>query len=412
MRILGLDIGSNSVGSAWVDTGKQEVTCGVSVFPAGVEETEEGRGAPKNQDRRGKRSLRRSLARRSARKRAVRQLLTKGKLLPENAAELQALLSTDVWELRRAGLERTLSPHEFGRVLLHLCQRRSALGLNLPQNESAADSESDENQQNLKRNKTRTSIKPTRKPKSKAAVERTTKQMKERNARTFGELIALIADERRVPIVDRAGKPKMDHVGQPILYSEPVRNRLDSFEFHADRRMIRNEFEKLWEKQKSLPGALSQLLTASLRQSLDDPQGDDKWRHKGSLFGQRRTYWDTGTLGRCNLEPTDRCVRMADRNASYYRVLETVNNLRIKGPKDRDFRPLNADEHASVMAKLRSQKSGSVPAIRQALKIDKRTLKKQDIPEDAYKLNVAGRGGSGFKWRLVSRGNCLRSRYR
>ncbi len=110
MRILGLDIGSNSVGSAWVDTGKQEVTCGVSVFPAGVEETEEGHGAPKNQDRRGKRSLRRSLARRSARKRAVRQLLTKGKLLPENAAELQALLSTDVWELRRAGLERALRP--------------------------------------------------------------------------------------------------------------------------------------------------------------------------------------------------------------------------------------------------------------------------------------------------------------
>ncbi|MHC4444259.1 MAG: hypothetical protein ACYTA5_16805, partial [Planctomycetota bacterium] len=72
---LGLDIGTNSVGSAWVDTEREEISLGVSVFPAGVEETDTKRGSPKNQKRREKRSQRRSIARRSGRKRALRGFL-------------------------------------------------------------------------------------------------------------------------------------------------------------------------------------------------------------------------------------------------------------------------------------------------------------------------------------------------
>jgi CRISPR-associated endonuclease Csn1 len=68
---LGLDIGSNSVGSAWVDTETRIVEMAVSVFPAGVEESEAKRGNPVNQKRRAKRQQRRSLARRSRRKRRL-----------------------------------------------------------------------------------------------------------------------------------------------------------------------------------------------------------------------------------------------------------------------------------------------------------------------------------------------------
>ena len=56
MKLLGLDIGSNSVGSAGIDTDKQLIQMGVSVFPAGIEESDTKRGAPKNQSRRTKRS--------------------------------------------------------------------------------------------------------------------------------------------------------------------------------------------------------------------------------------------------------------------------------------------------------------------------------------------------------------------
>src|SRR5438132_13833574 len=53
---LGLDVGSNSVGSAWVDSDKREIVAGVSVFPAGVEETDTKRGDPKNKKRRDARA--------------------------------------------------------------------------------------------------------------------------------------------------------------------------------------------------------------------------------------------------------------------------------------------------------------------------------------------------------------------
>ncbi|MEX1095974.1 MAG: type II CRISPR RNA-guided endonuclease Cas9 [Planctomycetales bacterium] len=383
--MLGLDIGSNSVGSAWIDMDARKVTLGVSVFPAGVDETEDARGAPKNQERRSKRSLRRSLARRSARKRAVRKLLTIHGLLPAGTDELKSLFALDPWQLRQKALEQSLSPGEFGRVLLHLCQRRGALGLHLPEPEKSKDLTDGEKPEAKEK-----SERDVAEAKVKGAVEHTANEMEKRKARTFGELIALVAQERRKPIVDPDGKPKEGRDGQPPTYSAPVRNRLDSFEFHADRNMIRDEFRKLWDKQRSLGGSLASLLTDELRQALDDPDGDEKWRHRGALFGQRRTYWNTGTLGRCDLEPSDRCVPIADRHASYFRVLETVNNLRIRVPGAIEFRPLTQKEHADVLTKLRSQKSGSIPAIRAALGIDKRSLKKRDIPEDAYKLNVAG----------------------
>ena len=55
---LGLDIGSNSVGRAWIDTEKGTIECGVSIFPSGVEEKDEERGEPVGRARRSKWMLR------------------------------------------------------------------------------------------------------------------------------------------------------------------------------------------------------------------------------------------------------------------------------------------------------------------------------------------------------------------
>lgn len=376
MKTIGLDIGSNSVGSSWIDTETKRVQVAVSVFPAGVSEAEDKRGAPKNQDRRGKRSLRRSLARRSARKRRLRRFLAEQALLPKDADELKELFALDPWGLRQRGLTETLTPPEFGRVLLHLCQRRGAMGLNLPEPE--VDDEDGKAKEEKK------AADESSDAKVKDAVERTREQLKVRNARTFGELIAIEVAARREQVKDKDGEPKLDKDGNPITYGKPVRNRLDSFEFHADRTMIREEFQALWEKQQSLGGPLAKMLTAQLRLALDDPDGDEVWRHKGLLFGQRRTYWDTGTLGRCDLEPTDRCVSIADRHASYYRVLESVNNIRIERLGE-PAQPLSIQQRLKVIELLRGplpmikrkgelvrKKSITVPDIREALGLGKR----------------------------------------
>ena len=65
MITLGLDIGSNSVGSSWFDDGTGSLVTATSIFPAGVEESDDKRGDPKNVKRRNTRHTRVNLARRA-----------------------------------------------------------------------------------------------------------------------------------------------------------------------------------------------------------------------------------------------------------------------------------------------------------------------------------------------------------
>lgn len=329
---LGLDIGSNSVGSAWIDTEKGSLTTGLSIFPAGVEESDEKRGDPKNVKRRTARRSRITLARRAARKRALRLKLIAAGLLPADSSEFQRLLeSTDPWCLRSKGLDTALKPFEFGRVLLHLAQRRGALGLKLADSE---DGESD-NQEDGK---------------VKAAIGEVLAKMLARKARTFGEFIAMVRAERVTPITTEDRRPADKRRG-PREWRGAIRNKAASYEHCADRAMIRDEFKQLWDAQKHLGGPSAVLLTDELRQTLDEESNESIWRHKGLLFGQRKTYWDTGTLGRCVLEPTERCVPHADMYASRYLVVETVNNLKII-ERGKEPRPLEREEREKIKAYL------------------------------------------------------------
>lgn len=328
--VLGLDIGSNSVGSAaWVvDT--HEVVTGVSVFPAGVELSDRGRGDPVGRDRRMKRTLRRMIARRAQRKREVWMACAEAGLLPLARAEIDALLQDDSnnpWRLRAVGLVEPLSPYQFGRVLLHLAQRRGGLGLSLP------DTVEETKERQLPDSKDVTT--------SRAAFDHTRLEMDRRGAGTYGELIWTLMQERR----------RVTETG--TAYALPVRNRDNLMveqperAFFAKREMIREEFHRLWDVQRSYGGQLGAILTDDLRLRFDDPSEDADWRHKGILFGQRRTKWDLGVLGRCTLEPTDRCVPHADMHAQRYRVLDVITQLAICTSTTE--RPLTAEERDRVV---------------------------------------------------------------
>jgi CRISPR-associated endonuclease Csn1 len=331
---LGLDIGSNSVGSSWIDTDTGEITTGTSIFPAGVDESDEKRGDPKNAKRRMTRRTRITLRRRAQRKRELRLKLIEAGLLPRSADEFKKLLeTTDPWDLRRKGLDEALKPHEFGRVLLHLAQRRGALGLKIADTEEGEDSDDAED------------------GKVKAAIGAVRGKMSERKVRTFGELIAIVRAERVTPIASKDLRPPARRKG-PREHRTAVRNKAGNYEHCADREMIRQEFSQLWNKQKEFGGETGQLLTDKLRQAFDDEAGDSIWRHKGMLFGQRRQSWDLGTLGRCVLEPTERCAPHADMYASRYLVVETVNNLKII-ERGKEPRPLTAEERKKVKGYLR-----------------------------------------------------------
>ena len=373
--LLGIDIGTNSVGSAGIDKGTHEIRYGVCIFSAGVEEKSKKRGEPKNHGRREHRSQRRQIERRSRRKRILRRVLMNSGLLPHDPKELEVLFRLDPWQLRRKGLSKPLTPYEMGRVLVHLNQRRGAVLRPAPSHDGAEETKSSKSRKTSKEEgdegKIRTAVRAAR-----SLLD----------GRTFGQFMADQLEERICEVEgEKYGRGKSD----PVRYSEPVRNRgEDNYEFCADREMIRDEFNRLWRAQSERDTALASLLTDDLKRKLDDPSGDGDWACRGVLFGQRQTKWKIGTLGRCDLEPTERCLPVADRHAQEFRVLQAVNNLRLRGPGDVHAKPLSEEQRVAVMEVLMNQGTGTLNAVRKALKIDGRNLRKKDIPEDAYELTL------------------------
>lgn len=418
---LGLDIGSNSVGSAWVDTDAREAHLAASVFPAGVDEQEDKRGAPKNQARRLTRSQRRTIRRRACRKRRLVRFLAERGLFPTNPRQLQELLNLDPWHLRRKAIAESLTPFEFGRVVLHLAQRRGAMGV--------VTDPDDPNEGKVK-----------------AGMDRLQEAL---GAQTVGQFIADRMDQSRQP-VHRASddncsrrtvsrrrqqakrwKKRGQEPAEPHCQA-PIRNRQYRMPEHqflfAGRKLIRKEFHRIVQVQRSLQGSqLSAILTDELLQRLDDTTQSHGWRHGGLLFGQRRTYWDTGTLGRCALEPTDRCVPIADRHASYFRVLETVNNIRIleHGCQERSLQPGEREKIVLLLrGPLGTHKKGkhagkpktsvSVTEIKEALGIKPRDKnvrlnieadEDREINTDWFHREIVHRAFTQDRWEALSEAN-------
>lgn len=371
MKLLGLDIGTNSVGSAWIDTDKRTIKLGVSVFPAGVEESGDKRGEPKNQARRTKRQQRRSIARRAQLKRRLRQYLTQKHWIPAAQERLRKWEGLNPWLLRRTAVHEELTSDDtfkaeekLGRILLHLAQRRGAWWFD-------EDSEDEQDK----------SVEPHQEHKP-GTVEYTKTAMAQEGAKTFGELIAIEYERRTSPTENH----KVRH--------DRVRNRADVFgekvsEYVADRHMILAEFETLWDTQRKFGGKLAKQLTDTCKRELYNPQKSDTWRCQGALFSQRKSYWNLGTLGRCDLEPTDMKCPKADMYAQEFLVLASVNNIRIT-KRAEPSRKLTPEERSDVICAVRKQKTASEKTVRKALGIDKGAAKAHctlNMDDDKFTVN-------------------------
>ena len=127
---LGLDLGTNSIGWALLEYDDNQqpqklIACGSRIFQEAVEAKT---GTPKNHARRSARAARKLVARRKQRRDKLLNLLLRNNLLPKDAAERNGLLldnqDNNPYLLRKRGLDEKLEPHQFGRALYHLPQRR------------------------------------------------------------------------------------------------------------------------------------------------------------------------------------------------------------------------------------------------------------------------------------------------
>ena len=148
MKVLGLDIGTNSIGWGIVDEREQKIqNCGVYIFPEGVKK-EKGNESSKAAERTAFRSARRLKFRRKLRKYETLKVLIKNEMCPLTLDELEkwhkekeyptskAFIDwyrTDEeknWEpyfLRKKCVDEKCEKFEIGRALYHIAQRRGFL---------------------------------------------------------------------------------------------------------------------------------------------------------------------------------------------------------------------------------------------------------------------------------------------
>ncbi len=263
-KILGLDLGSNSIGWALVDDKKKRIIdTGVRVFQEGVNRITGGSEESKNKVRRDARGARRRNARYKMRRDTLCNALGHLDMFPKDGHEIEAFFEIDPYVAREKGISEKISLLELGRAFYHINQRRG-----FSSNRKTASKEDS------------TIFKGTD---DKAGINEVKQKLTEDNFKTVGEYLANLNphEERR-------------------------RNR------YTLRSWYKEEFEKLWENQKQF---YPELLTDKEKEYIQNV-----------IFFQRPLRSQKRLVGYCTFEPKKRCTPKSSPVFQYFRILEQLNN--------------------------------------------------------------------------------------
>lgn len=342
-KVLGLDLGPNSVGWALIDDSQEGgalIDLGARVFAEGVDAFDTAKEASRNEGRRVARGMRKQIARRARRRSRLRSALVSVGLWPDDAATAAGLLNQDPYPLRARALVERLEPFEIGRVLLHLNQRRGFLS-------NKKKDRGDKEVQGLLKE-----------------IQENEETQRKGGFETIG---AMLAD--KAANLDHRNRQDGDH----------VRNR------HLSRRQIEQEFDAVWESQRQHHpklltdalkyGALGRSTLPEKPTPAGSPIGKSDPRRGGEsdlesfglhglMFFQRTMYWPKSAVGLCELEPKQKRCPRSDRMAERFRLLQEVNNLRYVEPDSRDERPLNDRQRQALLDFLATRDRAEFTQIR------------------------------------------------
>ncbi|SMN10691.1 CRISPR-associated protein, Csn1 family [uncultured Candidatus Thioglobus sp.] len=359
-KVLGLDLGSNSLGWALMNEKDGEVNqiidLGSRIFNKAVGEKVP---TPKNQERRDMRLGRRVLQRRARRKQRMINYLISLDLLPSELANnfgQEKLLNElgNPYELRTKGLDKQLEPHQFGRVLLHFVARRGFLSskkqiagdlVDDPDTiEFLQELEVEEKQKQqareaklLAQGKT---IKPTKDDQSegafKADISGVYQAIKDNNCRTLGEYLFKLKE------------------------GEVKRNRShDGGHLRTDRKMYQDELALIWQQQTQyfahLPDEFMQ-------------------KDKGILaviFYQRPLKLRKDRIGKCSLETKHYRANTARLEVQRFRYLQDINNLQYFEREVEEWISLNDEQKEKLKIYFEFHPKITITALKKELGLDK-----------------------------------------
>lgn len=370
--ILGLDIGTTSVGWAVIDSRNGKPVglrlAGVRIFEAGVEgDIESGRDASRAAGRRDARLQRRQTWRRASRLRRSFAELQRHGLLPAGAYDSEsrheALLKLDAvlrekhvpkdderaaqllpYLLRSKGVTEPLTLLEFGRALFHLAQRRGYRSNRKTDQKFEADSDDglDSNGESPKKRAKR---------KSKATDEQTS--ARPLNAGNSASESAASGKEDTLKVKESITRLQHEMAGRTLgqffATLDPLQQRIR--QRWTGREMYIDEFERLWaEQSKHHPE-----LTTEVKRAI--------WN---AIFHQRKLKSQKGLVGKCELELNRRRCAKALPIAQEFRILEQVNKLKLREANGYE-RFLEADERNALIERLKNQQSLSFAKAREGL---------------------------------------------
>ena len=370
-RILGLDLGSNSVGWALLEekNGKSNkiIDLGSRIFNRAVEEKTP---TPKSQKRREMRLGRRVLQRRARRKQRMLNYLVSLDLLPK---ELQGNYQPEgilnglgnPYELRAKGLDEQLSPHQLGRVLLHFAARRGFLS---SKKQAAGDLVDDPDTRSYLNELDKKPDDDKEEGSFKADIAEVYQGIKKANARTLGEYLYRL--EKGVCKRNRA------HEGGHL---------------RTDRAMYRDELEKIWLKQAPY---FSQLPP--------DFMAENKGVKK-IIFYQRPLKLKKNRVGMCSLELKNYRANTARLEVQRFRYLQDINNLEYHDRYANQWLPLNDEQRHNLIKFFEHNSKITVTKLKKELSLDK--LTKINLESKNLKGNITAceiRTVVGGKWDEMS----------
>lgn len=301
-KILGLDLGTNSIGWALIDDRLNKILgIGSRIFPMGVENLGDGDGEiSKNAGRTGARGVRRQFSRRRLRKKVLLKALSEYGMCPLNhqdfenwkktkqfpSEKLASWFALNPYELRHKALNEKLSLEEIGRIFYHLIQRRGFLS-------NSRKGGSDDG-----------AIFKGNAKEGKIGITETQESIHDK---TLGSYLFEIYPKENQPFQNGL---------------ERIRNR------YTTRKMYVDEFELIWNKQAQF----HTVLTDDLKQ-LFGGRKLDGYKEDGILFHQRPLRSQKHLVGNCSFEPAKTKCPISAIPFEQFRVWQWVNTIEYNGKK-------------------------------------------------------------------------------
>ena len=218
----------------------------------------------------------------------------------------------DPYSLRATALDSPLSAHEFGRVLLHLVQRRGFLSNRKTRlgQEMLDDPDVQAVLDELEEDTTGGDIARTDEEKEENAFKQDISQLRKTieasGCRTLGEYLA----SRKPPQSRRNRQRNGGHL-------------------RTDRQMYQEELNAIWEEQKKHHIVLTDTVKEQIEQI---------------IFHQRPLKLQADRVGKCSLEPRCARARIARLEYQKFRYLQDINNLQYRVPHEDEYVALSPEK--------------------------------------------------------------------